>query len=225
MGTETIPFEIAVAKGAILVATKEAADNINKLELGEIADRVEPKYQQETHNKLAELIKIKPRTLDRYLTTYRAWPDFRALGRVKYSVLRALAPLDDRYEILAANPDMTKEQAEQITADRKPIKAAPIPTTSEASPEPNDDESDDPEADQPPGAPSDLENIRRGWSNFLEASATVGGWLVTDVTEQQEALLRQVVPPVMLTKVRQRLQRGLNTVSLLENLFELEPAE
>ena len=40
---EQIKFEVAVAKGASLVAAKYAADELGRLELGELADRVEPK--------------------------------------------------------------------------------------------------------------------------------------------------------------------------------------
>src|SRR6476646_5523777 len=124
---EQIKFEVAVAKGASLVAAKYAADELGRLELGELADRVEPKYGQSTLIKLAEAIDICDRTLGRYRDTYRAWPDFRALGRISYSVLRALCPLDDRREVLRANSEMTKAEAEAIVAARgvAPAKTPP----------------------------------------------------------------------------------------------------
>jgi predicted component of type VI protein secretion system len=196
---EQIKFEVAVEEGARIVAAKYAADNLGRLELGELADRVEPKYDHNTLAKLAEAIPICPRTLGRYRDTFRAWPDFRALGRISYSVLRALAPLKDRYKVLAANPDMTKAEAEKIVAARRaqppaaaPAETAPAATTTTTeAPQP-----EPPSAPAEPQASSAPPDQRRAeiagwWRRFINVANLIEDLVGLDSRFVPENILRE----------------------------------
>jgi hypothetical protein len=108
--TEQIPWKDAVREGKEILA-RERED---KLRLGEIADKVEPKYRKETLAKLAEALGISKSTLNHCRTTYRAWEGILPPGAksTPYAVLEVLATVDDREALITADPKMSKRRAE-----------------------------------------------------------------------------------------------------------------
>jgi hypothetical protein len=121
--SDIIPFEDAVRECKEIRARTEVRNEDTERDyfrIGEIADKVETKYKQGTHAKLAERSNIAYSCLKRYLSVYRAWKGtpFGAPGpqsvSVCYSVLRELAALPDREQIMHDNPKITKREAEQL---------------------------------------------------------------------------------------------------------------
>jgi hypothetical protein len=111
--TETIPFADAVVEGkAIWAKIKEAEDS--KLRLGELAHKVvHPTYGDRTFAKFAEQIGIDKNTLGHHRTTYRAWENILPPGAKfpSFAVLKELATVEDRAELIKAEPAMTKRRA------------------------------------------------------------------------------------------------------------------
>jgi hypothetical protein len=109
--SECIEFSKAVAEG------KEILEQINQgeLRLGELADKIEPKYGDRTMAKFADALGIAECTLDRHRKTYRDWKPILAPGAkiAPYAVLRELAPYADNPECqnLVQNPNTTKREA------------------------------------------------------------------------------------------------------------------
>lgn len=105
-----IDYDEAVHEGQQLLQRIENT----QLRLGEIAHRVEPRYGDQTLARFAEAIGIDPESLKRYRSVYRAWADIRAPGPIlTYAVARELAGHPDREAIVAAQPAITKRQAQQ----------------------------------------------------------------------------------------------------------------
>ena len=115
---EIIPFAKGLAEGKKILAEIEDVRERGHFRLGEIADKIETKYGDRTHAKLAEGWNIAPLCFKRYLSVYRAWKgkNIGAPGApiVPYSVLRELAGLEDREQIIRDNPNMTRREAEQL---------------------------------------------------------------------------------------------------------------
>jgi len=124
--TEIIPFEDAVReckKIRVQIEGRNEDTERDHFRIGEIADKVETKYGDRTHAKLAERSGFASSCLKRYLSVYRAYKG-TSIGApgpqsVSYSVLRELAMLDDREKIIRDNPDITKREAEQLRRERK----------------------------------------------------------------------------------------------------------
>jgi hypothetical protein len=117
---DTIPWDDAVAEGKEIVARINARHEDterDQFRLGEIADKVETKYNDGTQVRLATELGIVSSSLKRYCSVYRAWKgtNIGAPGpqSVSYSVLRELATHPKREEIVRANPNITKRQAQQ----------------------------------------------------------------------------------------------------------------
>jgi hypothetical protein len=84
-----------------------------QLELGELADGLEPRYGEATLLQFAADIGIDYETLKTYRTTYRAWRD--EPGRpASFSVARALNRHPDKYEVYQENPTMSVADAKQV---------------------------------------------------------------------------------------------------------------
>src|SRR6266481_5382098 len=77
--TETIPFDEAVREGKEILARSADAER-DQLRLGEIADKLEPKYDDQTLAKYAKRIGIEQSTLNHYRTVYRHWKDILPPG-------------------------------------------------------------------------------------------------------------------------------------------------
>lgn len=118
----SIDYEEAVHEGQQLVRRMEGS----QWRLGEIADRVEPRYGKQTLARLAEEIGVDGLTLERHRSVFRAWKDISAPGPdLSYSVMRELAAHPDRAQIVKDNPGITKREAREIVeAYRGP--AAPM---------------------------------------------------------------------------------------------------
>jgi hypothetical protein len=111
----TIPYNDAVREGKAILAEIEAAER-GQLRLGELADKVEPKYKDRTLAKLAAELGVAPCTLARYRDVYRAWRDISAPGResVSYAVLRELATHPEREQLISKHPNLTKRGARNL---------------------------------------------------------------------------------------------------------------
>jgi hypothetical protein len=119
--TDTIPYDHAVREGQEIVLEIEAAER-GQLRLGELADRLEPKYGNRTLAKFAAEIGVRSKcTLDRYRTVYRAWAGKLAPGPISssYAVLRELAKHPKREQIIRENPNLTKREAHNKMRDHK----------------------------------------------------------------------------------------------------------
>jgi hypothetical protein len=106
---EQILWKDAVREGREILA-RERED---KLRLGEIADKLEPKYDDRTLAKFAAALGISKSTLNHYRTTYRAWKIVPPGAKsTPYAVLEALATVEDRVAVITAEPKMSKRRAE-----------------------------------------------------------------------------------------------------------------
>jgi hypothetical protein len=132
-----VPWDEAVAEGKKLVADYKATEeqqHQRQMRLGELADTVERKYKDETFTNFAKEVGCVACTLERHRDVWRAWKG--APGRVlevvksKYAVARELAtlPLPKRYEVVEANPSITKAKAVEVMRDfrRDEVVANPI---------------------------------------------------------------------------------------------------
>jgi hypothetical protein len=120
--TEVIPYERAVREGQEIVLEIEATTSRCQLRLGELAHKVETKYNDRTLAKFAEEIGISACTLGRYRDVYRAFPNICAPGRKSfpsYAALRDLATHPDREQIIRENPNITKRKAHQLMRNRE----------------------------------------------------------------------------------------------------------
>ena len=112
---DIINYDEAVREGRKILARIEDAER-DQLRLGELADKLEPKYKDRTLAKFANEIGVAKCTLDRYRTVYRAWAGKLAPGpnSISYAVLRELATHPDREEIIRENPKITKRAAHDL---------------------------------------------------------------------------------------------------------------
>jgi hypothetical protein len=109
----TIPWADAVVEGKELMAKIKDAERC-QLRLGELADKVvHPTYGDHTFAKFAAKIGIDKNTLGHYRTTYRAWKDILPPGAKfpSFAVLKELATVEDRAELIKSEPKMTKRRA------------------------------------------------------------------------------------------------------------------
>jgi hypothetical protein len=105
-GDEQIPYDEAVVRGRnFVLAMKDS-----QFELGQLADRLEPKYGDENLGRYAEEIGIDHGTLKSYRATYRAWKDEPVCP--SYSVARALNPHPRKADIIQETPELTVKEAE-----------------------------------------------------------------------------------------------------------------
>ena len=102
-----IPYDEAVKDGRNLVSLMKDS----QFELGQIADKLEPKYGDETLQRFSEDIGIEYGTLKSYRTTYKAWKHEPVRPR-SFSVAKALNRLPDKAFHIEKHPDMTVHDAE-----------------------------------------------------------------------------------------------------------------
>jgi hypothetical protein len=114
---EVIPYDRAVREGKEIVLKIETTASQGQLRLGELADKLEPKYGDRTLAKFAKEIDVAACTLRRYRDVYRAYPNICAPGRKcypAYTALRELATHPDREEIIHKDPNITKREAHSL---------------------------------------------------------------------------------------------------------------
>jgi hypothetical protein len=112
--SDTIPFDQAVAEGKEIVAKIADAER-GQLRLGELADKVtHPDLGDRTIANFAKEIGIEKSTLYHYRSVYRHWKDVLPPGAKipRFAVLKELETVDERAELIAAEPDMSKRRAE-----------------------------------------------------------------------------------------------------------------
>lgn len=110
----TIPYDDGVREGKAIIAKHEASRARMMWRLGELADRLEPRYGEKTRARFAEAIGMVGCTLDRICSTYRAWKDeISAPGpNLSWAAMRVLVDHPKRAEIVNKNPNITKREAE-----------------------------------------------------------------------------------------------------------------
>jgi hypothetical protein len=94
--------------------------------LGEIASGLETEYGQKTLEHYAKAIGVAACTLERHRNVYRAWhSDWHSTSKDRksapgpelpksYSVARELQDADDRFDLIEANPNMSKREARDL---------------------------------------------------------------------------------------------------------------
>jgi hypothetical protein len=102
-------------------------------QLGKLASEVETHYGQNLLQRYADDIDCNYQTLKRCRTTFKAWdrqkgPHGPIVGSGPFAVCRALVPLPNRAQLLAADPGMTERAAlEHARAFRDVVRPPPCP--------------------------------------------------------------------------------------------------
>jgi hypothetical protein len=197
--TDSINYDDAVIAARKIIADAECG----QWRLGELADRVEPKYGDRTLAKFATAIGVASCTLARYRDVYRAWKDICAPGRElpSYSILRELASHANRAEIIQEHPDITKREALALKRKLKGSKK----------------ENQEPEW---------LKDTRRGFRELYthaeEAARIAEAWLSCTPEKQHELL--QAVEPLKLRDIKSFAAWLRNFADDFEALLEEEEA-
>jgi hypothetical protein len=107
-----ISWDEAVEEGMRLVENLEA----NQMRIGEIADRIEPKYGESTLSEYAQVLKKSVSTVQNYRSVYRAWhEDVKVKNAPKFSVAKALVKHPNRAAIVEERPGITEREAQLET--------------------------------------------------------------------------------------------------------------
>ena len=103
----------AIAKGKRLVKAFQS----NQIKLGELADRLEPKYGDQTLERFAKDIGIEPATLGRIRSVYRRYKGLDLGSGASFSVRKDLQGHPAADEIIKNNPNLTRPQARTFMRD------------------------------------------------------------------------------------------------------------
>jgi hypothetical protein len=233
---DTIPFDEAVRRGKDLKTKRAAlheAEALIQWQLGELADKVEPKYGGETLAELAKELGEETASLKRNRSFYRAWKPNGATWpqSVTYSVLRELATHPDREQLLRDNPEMTVREAQALrralngnaesddgSADHeggiKPTSEEPTPATPPPATPPEQEKpakasgaKKKANAEQKPGVPRD---IKRWFNDQVVAVNDVINELnevMANCTPEQHELLNFESEPHLLSEASQNLAK------------------
>jgi hypothetical protein len=108
-----IAWDDAVAEGKAILAKIVEAER-SPYRLGELADKVVPKYGEETLAEYAKAIGENAKRLEEYRSVWRAWDGsgIFAPGQTSFAVLKELMAVGHRLALVTVNPKMTKRQAE-----------------------------------------------------------------------------------------------------------------
>ena len=197
-----INYDDAVSEAKQIIATIES----NEMRLGELADRLEPRYGEKTLEKFAKEIGVAVCTLERRRSVYRAWKEIPAPAPISFSVQQELQNHPDRARIIAENPNLTKGQARALTrAWRKK------------------------DQEEKAGGDWKLETTKR-WFNDLVSRASKA---LSDVEmtkahldPAKRLILRKVVEPTTLDTVRKGGEAWIHLADFLAHCLEEEtPAE
>ena len=102
----------AIAQGKKLVKALDSSE----MKLGELADRLQPRYGKKTLARFAEDIGTKVATLNRCRSVYRAFKGIEA-PEPKFAVLKALQAHPLRDQIIKEQPNLTKREATTMMRD------------------------------------------------------------------------------------------------------------
>lgn len=105
-----IPYDEAVTEAKQIIAAIESSE----MRLGELADRLEPKYGEQTLTRFAKEIGIAVCTLERRRSVYRAYKEIPAPAPKSFAVAQELAAHPDRAEIITNNPNLKKSEARKL---------------------------------------------------------------------------------------------------------------
>jgi len=113
----------AIAKGKRLAATVKSGDGA-EMKLGELADRLQPKYGKNTLARFAKDIHISAARLARCRSIYRAYKDNETIkeSSPKSGVLAALQGHPKRAEIIKEFPNLTVAKARIFMSDYRKAK-------------------------------------------------------------------------------------------------------
>jgi hypothetical protein len=115
-----ITWDEAVEEGKRLIVDLESS----QMRLGEIADRIQPKYGESTLAQYAQELKMNLNTLQNLRSVYRTWhEDLNVKSIPKFSVAKALVGHPDRAKIVEERPDITEREAKEETKKFKAQKA------------------------------------------------------------------------------------------------------
>src|SRR5262245_52841077 len=108
---DVIPYDDkAIAKGKRLAPTLKSGDAA-EMGLGELSDRLQPKYGDKTLERFAEAIGLPVARLNRCRSVYRAYRDKDIKAPApKFAVLQALQGHPLRDEIIKERPNLTKRE-------------------------------------------------------------------------------------------------------------------
>jgi len=209
---DTVEFHAAVIEGKQILKEIEKAER-GQLRLGELADRLEPKYGDRTLAQFAKELDIAQCTLARYRDVYRAWananicapgrkssPSYNTEPSPSYAALRELATHPEREEIIQQNPKITKREARDLMREHKKQSQGVE------------------EAEQA----DDWTKHNRQWFKELVALASAlyrkADVVVDECAPEQLENLRQVIDPNLLRDVR---TSGRLVVRIADQLAEL----
>jgi hypothetical protein len=113
-----IPFEAAVRQGRVLWAEITKGDRAS-MRLGELADKIEPRYADRTLKKYADEIGALYETVKRCRTTYRQWVKIGAPAPHSYAAAQVLHKHPDAAAIASNKPDITKDEASKLVQEYK----------------------------------------------------------------------------------------------------------
>jgi hypothetical protein len=121
--TEIIPFYAGVDEAKIILANMEKVNDFGHQRIGEIADKLETKYNDRTLAEFAKAIGKSPSCVKRWRSVYRAWKDTQIGAtwpqlKSPYSVLRELQDLPDREQLILDDPKMTVREAIALKRER-----------------------------------------------------------------------------------------------------------
>lgn len=197
-----INYDEAVSEARQIIATIES----NEMKLGELADRLEPRYGEQTLKKFAQEIGIAVCTLERRRSVYRAWKDIPAPAPISFSVAQELAAHPERARLITEQPNLTKGQARKLTrAWRK--------------------------KDQEEKASDvwELKEMKRWFKDLVERASDAlrdGEMTNKHPNPAERLILRQVVEPTMLATIRQGGEALIKLADfLLEHCQDETPAE
>lgn len=111
--TEKIPYDEAIRQVKVLMAEAEKI----QWKLGQIADRIQPKYGDRTLETFAIDLGVNYKTLLHYQRVYRAYgAEISERPEISFSAAAALATHPDRRQLLLEKPTMTYREAEDVMA-------------------------------------------------------------------------------------------------------------
>jgi hypothetical protein len=90
-------------------------------ELGELADRIEPKYGDETLKKFAEELTVSPLTLRNYRAVFRAFPQKNLRRFNSFGVCAVFASQEDRLKLVAKRTWTVTEANKFIKARKEKL--------------------------------------------------------------------------------------------------------
>jgi hypothetical protein len=114
-------WDEAVEEGKRLIGDLEA----NQMRIGEVDDKLEPKYDDSTLARYAQIMETNVNTLQNYRSVYRTWhEDPKVKTFPKFSIAKALVRHPDRAKKVEERPNITEREAKEETKKFKGEQAA-----------------------------------------------------------------------------------------------------